>query len=111
MQLSKQYTHPAFLRMKTDMQLHQAVQVTVGSSVQKIWHGNRCYLLHRTSWPLNIIHFQRILETRGYIIGLFHYCMHRQLAFQILIMQKLFEPANVIWGLFKITKKYSLTPD
>lgn len=35
----KKYTHPAFRRLKNDMQLRQAVQVTVGNSVQEIWHG------------------------------------------------------------------------
>lgn len=92
------------------MQLHQAVQVTVENFVREIRHGKQCCFLHKTSWPLNIIYCLRIPATRGYIIGLFHYCMHKQLAFPILIMQKLFEPENIIWGLLKITKKYSLTP-
>lgn len=100
-QVSKQYTHQAFLKLKTDMQLHQAVQETVGYPVQELRHGKQCCFLHKTFWSLNIIYCPRIPETRGYIIGLFHYCMHRQLAFPNLIMQKLFEPANDNLGISK----------
>lgn len=87
-------THQAFLRLKTGMQQHQAMQATVGNSVQKIRHCKQCCFLHEIYWPLNIIYCPYIPETQGYIIGLFHYCMHKQLAFLMLITQKLFEPES-----------------
>lgn len=93
-QVSKQYTHQAFLKLKTDMQLHQAVQETVGYPVQELRHGKQCCFLQKTFWSLNIIYCPRIPETP-------HYCMHRQLAFPNLIMQKLFEPANDNLGILK----------